>query len=127
MPSPDARGRAFLVDDDDGFGKHLYIIISSQCPKGRVLMVNITTAYNVPEQFSKCFIHPGEHPFIDHRSAIAYSRAKICSYSALEAGIRVGSILERDGISPELLKRIQDGAINNDDLPIECEEYIKYF
>jgi hypothetical protein len=92
-----------------------------------VFVVNITSAVGVPSNFSPCLIQPGEHSFIEHQSAVAYGRAAVLAFSAIEAGLRVGAHIAKEKVSSHLLKRIQDGARGNIDIPTECEEYIQYF
>lgn len=127
IPSSDYRGKTFLVDDDDGDGKHLHVIISRCCPKGRVLVVNFTKGYNLPGGDSRCIVKPGEHPFIDCLSAIVYSKAKIKHLSFFTKGVELGSIIAKEPVNHRLLRRIQEGARDNDDIESGCEDYFQYF
>jgi hypothetical protein len=127
MPCSTPKRTVYFADDSYGPGSHLYIVISNSCPKGRVLVVNLTSAENAPSCYCECLVDRDEHPSLTHLSAVAYSHAEVKSWEVIKKGIEVGVLQIREPVSNELLKKIQDGAKRSQDIPTECVAYFKYF
>lgn len=115
------------LQKDESEGNHFYFIISSPCPKNRVLVVNITSARTPGALISTCFLEPGDHEFIRHRSAVYYQKATIEPCDKIAAGMRVSLLIPKAPLRASVLKRIQEGARQSEDLPIECMDYFQYF
>jgi hypothetical protein len=124
--SPISKGMTYLVKGPVEPCPHLRIVISEN-KGGRVLVVNMTKGFRLPEGDDRCIIQPGEHSFVKTQTAILYSRAELVSISQISTGIRLGIMKQCESVSQALLKRIQDGALENDALPIECEGYFDHF
>ncbi|MEE9277415.1 MAG: hypothetical protein V3V06_03300 [Dehalococcoidia bacterium] len=74
-----------------------------------VAIVNLTTRR---ERFdNSCVIQSGEHPFIQHDSVVNYRAAELLSIVHLDIASQEGFVELRSPVSPELLLRIQEGAI----------------
>lgn len=110
------KGDAFLIIDPPSTGtNHLRIIVTDPDPVGEVLVVGVTTWK--PDSDESCILNPGDHPFIRHLSRIAYERAHMCSVAVIETAIRNKSARTYEAVSPDVLRRIRDGALATDALP----------
>jgi len=56
-------------------------------------------------------LQKGEHPFIRHPSVISFADARIVDARRIEAGLRTGTMLDREPCSLELLHLIQDATL----------------
>jgi hypothetical protein len=123
------KGKTFLppsgaADETPG---HLHIIISEPDIDKNVMVVNITTFYGTGREDNSCIIEKGDHPFVIHKSYIAYHHAKeINSIKLLNDKIRRTLVFKED-VTTTLLKRIQDGAMKSRRLPLLFKKYFTYF
>ncbi len=60
-----------------------------------------------------CLLNPGDHPFIRHESFVDYRFTRIESAEHIDARVADGSFDLKEPCSPELIKRIIDGAIKS--------------
>jgi hypothetical protein len=119
-----------------GTGNHLRVI-SEPNEKGEVVCVSITDSSHYPD--STCHLEPGDHEFITKRSAVLYKsmgmhlwpaavierhlqsqlprRRFVSGSAAAIEGILQGTLRQYEDFSPEILKRIIDGALLSDDIP----------
>lgn len=102
-------GNTFLVPSGPG-GNHLFFVVIGPIniegePPGQFLLVNATSNSND----TACIIQPNDHPFIKHESYIAYRYARMETAADLQR--KIGSLfIQRENCSPELLKKIIEGA-----------------
>lgn len=103
---------------------HLYIVLSDPSQdEERVVLVNLTT-WTVDEE-SHCIVQKGEHRFVKHKTAVRYNGAKLASVSELERLTNTGMLKSDRPLSPELLKRVRDGAaLAADRIPEECRQVL---
>ena len=88
---------------------HLRIVISDPDSNNCFLTVPIDS-YISKFQDSSCIIQKGEHPFIKHISFANYKYAAVLSFQTIFNGIQTRKFIRKQDVSPELLKKIQDGA-----------------
>ena len=67
------------------------------------------TSYDVTKE-DVCLIHVGEHPFVKHKTCIAYGSAKEARLEALVQLRDTGYLQPAEPVSPELLDRIRRGV-----------------
>jgi hypothetical protein len=58
-----------------------------------------------------CVVLPGEHPFVVHETVVAYRRGRVFTPKAYAAMQSLGCSNPWCDLSPELLLRIQQGAL----------------
>lgn len=58
-----------------------------------------------------CIIEKGDHPFVKHKSFIAYREARLLSFDQLKS--LLPRLKMQKSVSPALLQRIRDGAANS--------------
>ncbi len=108
--------------------RHLRIIISDFDEADRALVVPITTWHEGnSRQDNSCILEQGEHSFITHKSWADYSRAESMTYDTVSRGIESGYFIPKEDISPELLERLQQGALTSEFLQQAFEHFFQDF
>jgi hypothetical protein len=93
---------------DKSVDRHLWVIASDPAvDEERVLFVSMTS-YDVTKE-KVCLLDVGDHPFITHRTCIAYDFAKVAPLKALVALRDQGHLSMNQPVSTELLERIRQG------------------
>lgn len=108
-------GDCFLAGDDEDEKLHLRVVITPPAPDGYVVTASVTTRRLHSE--SLVILQPGDHPFINRESTIAYRYSELSYLRDIQAAIVAGNAKQRESMSPEVLKRIQDGLIESDFTP----------
>ncbi len=112
-----SAGDAFLVPENRaGIPSHFYVIVTSPLRNGgKVLLVNVTTWKDNTSVGldDTCLLDIGDHPFIKHRSFIAYNCARVTPVSAIEEALRRGSLILKQPCSEQLLDRIRQGLLDS--------------
>ena len=89
--------------------RHLRVIISDpSIDPDRVLFVSMTS-YDVTKE-DVCLLDVGDHPFVQHKTCIAYADAREAPLEALIKLQDAGHLRPGDPISAELLQRIRRGV-----------------
>src|SRR3954463_12349845 len=85
----------------------------------KILIVNFTTWE--PHLDQACVVEAGEHPFVVHRTVVNYARVRIVPDATLEQLRTAGRLqLLNDPLTPGLLTRIRESAMNSTSLPLEA-------
>lgn len=110
-------GRTFRAKNPDiqDAVPHLHFVITdAKEEKGWIVLVPMTS--KVPDD-ATCVLHPEDEDcasireHLPLRSTIVYRDAKVCQAGDLAKAIQNGSFEPCDNASPELIVRIQDGAL----------------
>ena len=64
-----------------------------------------------------CELHPGDHPFIRHSSVVSYGRGRLGRLVSLESCLKRGVFRPQPPVSPELLLRIREAALDSPYVP----------
>jgi len=106
-----------------GIDGHLWVVISDpQLDPDSVLMVSLTSYEPYKDQ--TCELSANDHPFVSHRTLICYNPAKVASDEDLEKLVSSGLMRKHDPFSPELLKRVRQGAWDTDDIQLEHRQIL---
>jgi hypothetical protein len=81
-------GDTFLTGDGEEDNFHLWIVITS-ANEGEVVTVCVVTAHKRSERL--VVLNPGDHPFIQHETVIAYLYSKIRAVPDIEELLRACS------------------------------------
>jgi hypothetical protein len=101
-------GDTFLLKDKAVDG-HLWIIISDpDVNEDQVLFVSMTS-YDITKE-KVCLLDVGDHPFIIHKTCIAYEFAKTAPLKDLTALRDQGLLTMSQPVTAELLERIRQGV-----------------
>jgi hypothetical protein len=105
-------GDTFFGTTVPGAPPHLYVIISNPDPDGNVILVNLTSQ---TLNDRNCLLSPGDHPFVAKETAIAYDKPENLHPEQIKKAIQSGIWRQKERFRPEVLRRIQDGALQSDD------------
>jgi len=108
-------GDTFLTSDEDDELFHLWIVVTPPSPEGVVITVCVCTRLRKHEPL--VILRPGDHPFIQHESVIAYNFSKVRRVEDIERAIKSKMAKPREPASPNLLKRAQDGLLDSERTP----------
>ena len=95
---------------------HCHVIVSPPPQdQGPVLVVNWTT---LDEDCiaDACVLGKGDRPKIDHSSAVAYSRARLCQVEKTRFTLENGNLEELEPLSADVLRRIVEGGWKSKEL-----------
>lgn len=99
---------------DPGLPRHPWVVISNPTPDGDVILVNLTTKRE--DSDTTCILTVGDHPRVRHDTVVSYIDSKLVSISGLR-GLKAGGRLSlQDPLRPEVLLRIQTGALQSEDV-----------
>jgi len=88
---------------------HLHIIISDPAQDSdRIVTANFTSWRADKDQ--SCIVEPGEHRFTKVRSCVDYRRDTLITLAQYEQFLASRALAPHDPVSPDLLRRILDGA-----------------
>jgi hypothetical protein len=97
-------GDTFVLILPEG-ADHLWVVCSPPNPDGRHVVFNLSKLR--PRSDTACVIQPGEHPYVTVPSVVAYRYGR-CWSPKDEDFVRH---YPKPSVSPELLLRIQRGAL----------------
>ena len=105
------------------FGRHthLWVVVSDPARDRKHVVIANMTSGGLDES---CVLGPGDHPFIQHRTVVRYDKARIESDADLEKLVSSGSITPDEPVSPDVLKRIREGAAKTDRIPFRCKDVL---
>ena len=100
--------------DQDPGRKHLFILLSDpQPPDQLTLLVGIASVQeNLPHD-PTCFLYPGDHPFVRHKSYVNYSRARIEPASKLLEGVKRGLFIPQGTLDGSIFARVCHGLLDS--------------
>ena len=123
MPASTLKcGDTFLTGDGNEDNFHLWVVLTSP-NEGEVVTVCLVTAHKRSERL--VVLYKGDHPFIQHESAIAYRFSQIRLVEDIQELLRSGAAKPRDPVSPELLQRIRAGLLDSDFTPNGVRAYYR--
>lgn len=94
------------------FGNHLWMVLSTPTADGQIALANLTTHGRLSTCGDSCVVvKPGEHPYVVRASCIYYRGALLNPVAPLDGAKARGVLQQHEPCTPELLRRIQDGAL----------------
>ena len=125
MPFNVHCGDTFLINYPNHPNEHLFVIITQIDSKtGLFVVVSIETASNKRSE-NTVFLLPGDHPFIRHRSSVAYRMATTMDVARLAQMVACGQAIPREHMNIEIVKRITDGLLSSKSTPNHIKEYFR--
>lgn len=108
-------GTTFLLSAVD---IHLWVIISDpQMDPRNVLIVNLTSLD--PRKEQACVLKVGDHPWIRHDTCINYGDSQVTTLDKLLAAQNASALNIQRPVSPDILRRIREGAMNSTKMPLD--------
>ena len=113
MNTPLRIGDAFRGIDEL---HHVWFILTHPSHDGSVVIANFTS--HLPGRKPACnpncvIVQPGEHPYLSKTTCIFYQDIRTTTVNQIANGI-AGEFREEAPLSSELLRRIQQGALDSD-------------
>jgi hypothetical protein len=103
--------------------RHLWIVLSDpDANPETVLLVSVTTWR--PDKDPACKIQRGEHLFVTHESCVHYLDARDASLAQLRELKNTGALKIQDPLTPDLLRRVLDGAGASKFLKLKYQELL---
>lgn len=110
---PQCRSTLLIPSGDTD---HLFVLLTDpvevRTGKGReVLLVNLSSVKSAKNVDSSCILHPGDHPFITHKSFIRYGRGfpRIEKERNIIQKVQMRVWHPREDFTPEVFSRICSG------------------
>jgi mRNA-degrading endonuclease toxin of MazEF toxin-antitoxin module len=116
-------GDAFMIDDDDETKEHLHVVLTKPAADGEVITVPICTRHRWSEVL--VCVEPGDHPFIEHSSIVAYRHARIRKCASIQRAIECGKARSKEHVSESLLARMQAGLLDSDFVANEVRAFFR--
>lgn len=107
-----------------GYGEHLWFIVSDPAFDGEHVVIANFTGFK-SWQDPTCIVDVGDHPFITKKTCVYYAKSKIVTSADLETQLSCGSIILGEPLSPDLLKKIRDGAAASRRTPFPCKQVLR--
>jgi hypothetical protein len=111
-----------LNPGDTIFSIHLWVICSEPQLDGSVVAFNLTS--KDWDSDLTCVVQPNEHSYVRHESVIAYQYGELFTPQRIER-LKKLAPKEYGPVSPELLHRIQEGAVASNETPIQLKKIIR--
>lgn len=114
------KGSTLLIPSGPKDGhKHLFAVMIT--PTGVdgygkepiVLMACVTSVKEGVTNDDTCVLNNGDHPFIEHSSFIDYRFTRLEKAKFVETKVQSGEFIEKEPCSPDLIKRIIQGALKS--------------
>jgi hypothetical protein len=100
-----------FVNQNLGSPEHLWIVVAGPTLADEFVIFNITSWREGCDE--SCIVESGEHSFVQHRSVVAYARGQLLSREMWALLQRYGCNMKAR-VSPELLRKVQEGALASD-------------
>jgi hypothetical protein len=104
--------------------KHLWVVISDPVAKPNDPVVIVSLVTYRPSIESTCLLHPGDHDFIRHKTAVYYRAVRMHRRGQLVGLARRGELDMREPMPPDVLDRIRVGAFASDNVRGEIRKVL---
>ena len=93
------------------------------------MVIPISTIHSKTQKYdASCILKKGEHSFLTEEESYAfYARAEALCQKDIDELARKGKLILYEDVTPELLKRLQDGARVSEQLPQYLMRYFDDF
>ena len=118
-------GASFLIPAPKPGGPtpHLWIILTDPAPD--CIMVNLTTLRADRDQ--TVVLHPGEHPFVKHSTAVFYADSQIVTLDHVNSLLARGQALPHQPCPPATLQLIQQGILASPFTPRKVQAFYRQY
>ncbi len=116
------KGSTVYIDLPSPDSKHLFFVLTQ--PFGEppvVIMVNISTVRGLRFEDHTTILDCGDHPYITHRSFVAFDYARKIRVDVIEQKINEGSTQLMDDLSDDIVQRILEGFLRSSRTPSDLK------
>ena len=106
---------------------HLFFIVLDICKtKPHLFICSMLSSWKDKSPYcdNSCILDKGDHPFIRHKSYIAYRETLILTHEELLRLIQIGKFTIDKPATPELIRKIKNSALKSKFLPQNVRNYI---
>ena len=113
------KGGTLLIPSGPDHKKHLFALlldpvqINEYGPRPSVLLACITSVKDGIAFEDCCLLDVGDHPFIEHASYVDYRFSRLETEDHLRSRVQEGIFTTKEPCSPELIKKIIQGALKS--------------
>lgn len=91
--------------------KHLFICLTDPVGKdGETLLVSVSSVQPGLHHDPTCLLYPGDHPFVQRDSFVAYRHSRIEAAGALSRGVKDGKLVPQEALDSGVFARVCLGA-----------------
>lgn len=125
------RAATVLVPSGPGEKRHLFallldpVVVAGYGPAPQVLLASICTVKPGLIIDPSCLLAPGDHPFIAHDSYVDYSFTRMETRAHVDKCVESGAFTAKEDCSPELIRRIVQGALVSKRIPREFKKVLE--
>ena len=119
-------GDTFFADYPKNDPHLFFIIIDADYKNPELFICTMLSSWKdfSPHCDDACIVNEGEHPFVRHKSYIAYSETMVLTRDDLERFVLQGSFKRNEPATPALVKKIIDAASKSKKILPEIRDYI---
>lgn len=88
-----------------------------------VLIANVTSIRKHVPYDKTCVLDGTEHPFLVHRSYIAYEFAEVMPLAAISRGMKTGEMKIMGAIKEDVCARVCEGVLKSPAIPLKCRKF----
>ncbi len=114
------KGNTLLIPSGPKDGhKHLFAVLITPTEvdgygkEPMALMACVTSIKVGVSHEDTCVLNKGDHPFMEHSSFIDYRFTRLEKAKFVETKVQSGEFIEKEPCSPDLIKRIIQGALKS--------------
>lgn len=89
--------------------RHLWIILSDPVQYPNEVLAVFMTSYK-PRMDKTCILEVGDHPFITHKTTIAYGATIVWTHAEILQALADGAIQMREPVSDAVLRKVRELA-----------------
>lgn len=125
------KGASLLIPSGPENKKHLFalmldpVLVDGYGTRLHVLLACVTSVTDGVQGEDCCLLGLGDHPFIDHDSYVDYRFTRLEPVEHLQGRVLEGTFIEKEPCSPELIKRIIQGALKSRRIPREFKQLLE--
>jgi hypothetical protein len=127
------KGNTLLVPTGPQDGqKHIFalmldpVVLEGYGGNPCVLLACVTSVKDGVPSENACLLKQGDHPFIDHDSYVDYRFTRVEQVDHLQKRLQEGAFIEKDPCSPELIKKIIQGALKSRRISREYKRILEF-
>ncbi|WP_373080984.1 hypothetical protein [Zhongshania sp.] len=111
-----------LIPTNNNEDKHLFVLLTNPSgPEQKILLVGISSARAGCDP--SCFLFPGDHPFIRHKSFAYYARARITPQEKIISGVDQGLFKPKEIMPAGSMARIVNGLFESPYSTPACKDF----
>lgn len=117
-------GITFHAPNANNSTLHLTILMAGPDRADQVAVASISTDKGTRATDPACILLPGDHPFIDRRSYVAYTYACFMDLAAIHAGIANRTLKLDDTLEEQVTRRVIEGAMMSKHIPRGIQSFV---